>query len=75
MTVCLQNDNQAHFYIEHINILFIDIVLFVSFIMCNFESKICIIPIYVVNINDRWMIYFMWIILFSRCLLSNVDVG
>ena len=77
--ICLQKKhNQSYFYIGGIYILFISVIDFVSFILCNFESAIDIVPIYVININYRWMvkkIYFMWIFLFSVCLLSNVFVG
>ena len=73
-----KKNNQSHFYIDGIYILFINGIHFVSFILCNFESAIGIVPIYVININYRWMIekiYFMWIYLFSVGLLSNVVVG
>ena len=78
MAVYLQKYNQAYFYIVHIHILFINLITFISFILCNFESAIGTLPIYVININDIWMIekiFFMWIFLFSVCLLLNVVVG
>ena len=51
-----KKDNQAYFYIYHIHILFITVIVLVSFFLCNFESAIVIVPIYAININDRWMI-------------------
>ena len=48
-----KKDNQAYFYIYHIHILFITVIVLVSFFLCNFESAVVIVPIYAININDR----------------------
>lgn len=34
MAVCLQKYNQAYFYIVHIHILFINVIVFVFFLSC-----------------------------------------
>ena len=52
MAVCLQKYNQAYFYIVHIHILFINVIVFVFFILCGFECAIYIVSIYVININN-----------------------